>query len=117
MLFKAKPLKAYQLDSLDGEPGMVREFSFDDRKWAIRDLLVLTRNWWPGKKVLETPECMERVSGGESKVFVKLTPDAIKASPKSSEDALITRKYESRLLRHFGRDGYWSHHTEHLTFA
>lgn len=39
---------------------------------------------------------MEHVSGSESRVFVKHTPDAIKTSPESSEDALITRKYENR---------------------
>ena len=35
MLKKAKTLKGYKLDSLDGEMGKVKEFYFDDQHWAI----------------------------------------------------------------------------------
>jgi len=50
MFFNAKPLQACQPENLDGEPGMVCKFSFNDRKWAIRDLLVVARTWRRGKK-------------------------------------------------------------------
>ena len=74
-----------------------------------------TRNWWPGKHVLVSPEWIERVSWSELKVFAKLSREAIKASPEYREEALITRDYESGLFRHYGRDGYWSHDMEQRT--
>jgi len=49
MLDKAKTLKGYKLDSLDGEIGKVNEFYFDDQHWAIRYLVADTvsgRNLW-----------------------------------------------------------------------
>ena len=67
MLSKAKTLKGYKLDSLDGEIGKVKEFYFDDQHWAIRYLIIDTRNWWPGKKVLISPQWIDRVSWDESK--------------------------------------------------
>jgi hypothetical protein len=42
MLNKAKTLKGYKLDSLDGEIGKVKEFYFDDQHWTIRYLVADT---------------------------------------------------------------------------
>lgn len=36
MLIKAKTLKGYKLDSLDGEIGQVNEFYFNDQHWTVR---------------------------------------------------------------------------------
>jgi len=105
----------HHLQALDGELGHVEDFIIDDVTWAIRYLVVDTRNWWPGKKVLVSPEWIERVSWSELKVFVKLSRDAIKESPEYLEDAPISRDYESGLFRHYGSDGYWSQDAERLT--
>jgi hypothetical protein len=103
------------IQAIDGEIGHVEDFIIDDETWAIRYLVVDTRNWWPGKKVLVSPEWIESVSWSDLKVHVKLTRDAIKASPEYTEEALITRDYESGLFRHYGRDGYWAHETARTT--
>ena len=50
---------------------------------------------------------IERVSWPESKVFVDLTCDAIKRSPEYLEESIPTRDYETRLHRHYNREGYW----------
>ena len=44
MLNRAKNLKSYKLDSLDGEFGKVKEFYFDDQHWMIRYLVADTGN-------------------------------------------------------------------------
>jgi sporulation protein YlmC with PRC-barrel domain len=97
----------YQIQALDGEIGHVEDFIIDDETWAIRYLIVGTRNWWPGKKVLVSPQWIERVSWSESKVFVNLSREAIKRSPEYTEASLLTRDYETGLHRHYDRQGYW----------
>jgi len=104
----------HHIQATDGEIGHVADFIIDDETWAIRYLVVDTRNWWPGKKVLVSPQWIERVSWSEMKVFVKLSREAIKASPEYTDDALVTRDYESGLFRHYGSDGYWAHENEHV---
>ena len=79
----------------------------DDEDWAIRYLIVDTRNWWPGKKVLISTQWIERISWEESKVFINLTREAVKGSPEYTEEALITRDYEEELHRHYLRERYW----------
>lgn len=67
--------------SLDGEIGHVDDFIIDDETWTIRYLVVDTRNWLEGKKVLVSPQWIERVSWSESKIHVNLPLDAIKEAP------------------------------------
>jgi hypothetical protein len=54
MLNKAKTLKGYKLDSLDGEIGKVKEFYFDDQHWAIRYLVADIGNWLTGLSLAHT---------------------------------------------------------------
>jgi hypothetical protein len=61
MLNKAKTLKGYKLDSLDGEIGKVKEFYFDDQHWAIRYLVADTGSWLMGRRVLISPYALVAV--------------------------------------------------------
>ena len=100
-------VSGHHIQAADGEIGHVEDFIIDDETWAIRYLVVGTRNWWPGKKVLVSPQWIERVSWSESKVFVNLPRETIKQSPEYTEESLLTRDYETGLHRHYNRRGYW----------
>ena len=81
--------------------------SSGNRCWDKLYLIIDTRNWWPGKKVLVSPQWIERVSWSESKVFVNLARETVKQSPEYTETSLLTRDYETGLHRHYKRQGYW----------
>jgi uncharacterized protein YrrD len=100
-------VSGHHIQALDGEIGHVADFIIDDEMWAIRYLIVDTHNWWPGKKVLVSPQWIERVSWGERKVFVNLDRETIKQSPEYTEESLLTREYEIGLHQHYKRQGYW----------
>lgn len=100
-------VSGHHIQAADGEIGHVEDFVIDDETWAIRYLVVDTVNWWPGKRVLVAARWIERVSWEASKVFVNLSREAIKQAPEFTEEALLTRDYESRLHDHYSRPGYW----------
>jgi hypothetical protein len=100
-------VSGHHIQALDGEIGHVQDFIIDDETWAIRYLVIDTHNWWPGKKVLVSPQWIERVSWGERKVFVNLSRETIKQSPVYTEESLLTRDYEIGLHQHYKRQGYW----------
>jgi hypothetical protein len=97
----------HHLQAVDGEIGHVEDFIIDDVSWAIRYLVVNTKNWWPGKHVLIAPQWIERVSWAEEKVFVNLERELIKGAPAYTPTAL-NREYELQLYRHYGRFKYWA---------
>ena len=106
-LRSTREVTGYNLHALDGEIGHIEDFVVDDETWAIRYLIVGTKNWWPGKKVLVSPQWIERVSWGERKVFVNLSRGTIKQSPEYTDESLLTRDYEIGLHGHYNRKGYW----------
>jgi hypothetical protein len=101
-------VNGYHIQANDGEIGHIEDFIIDDETWAIRYLIIDTKNWWPGKKVLVSPRWIEQVSWEESKVFVNLSRENIKHSPEYTEESLLNRDYETELHRHYNRQGYWS---------
>ena len=100
-------VSGHHIQAADGEIGHVEDFIIDDETWAIRYLIVNTHNWWAGKKVLVSPQWIERVSWGERKVFVNLSRETIRQSPEYTEESLPTRDYETGLHLHYNRLGYW----------
>jgi hypothetical protein len=98
---------SYNIQASDGDIGHVEDFIIDDKAWAIRYLVINTHSWWAGKKVLVSPQWIDRVSWNESKVFVGLTRESIKNSPEYSEQTLLDRDYETLLHEHYRRPLYW----------
>jgi uncharacterized protein YrrD len=106
-LRSTREVTGYHIQAKDGEIGHVDDFIVDDETWAIRYLIVDTKNWWPGKKILVSQRWIERVSWGESKVFVNLSREAVKRSPEYTESSMLDRDYETSLHQHYEREGYW----------
>jgi hypothetical protein len=112
-LRSTEEVTGYYIEATDGEVGHVDGFVIDDEAWAIRYIEVATRNWLPGKKVLVSPEWIERISWTESKVHTGLSVEAIKDAPEYIESRPVTREYENKLYFHYGRPPYWLHNASH----
>lgn len=100
-------VRGYRIQAIDGEIGHVEDFVIEDDSWAIRYVVVDTRNWWPGGNVLVSPQWVTNVDWAERKVFINLTKEAIKSSPAYDKSRLISRDYESALYGHYQKSGYW----------
>jgi sporulation protein YlmC with PRC-barrel domain len=113
-------LAGYHIHGSDGSIGHVQDFIVDDETYAVRYLVVNTRNTWFGKKVLVAPGWASRVSWEERAVYVALSRQAIKNSPMWDPAVPVTRSYEMRLHDYYGRPAYWATadakpvETEHL---
>ena len=105
-LRSANKVTGYDIEATDGEIGHVEDFIIDDETWEIRYMVVDTRNWLPGKKVLIAPRWIDRVSWEDSKVYVSLSREAIKCGPEYHPDDL-NREYEEKLHDHYDRPKYW----------
>lgn len=107
-LRSTQAVAGYHIDAMDGDIGHVARFIVDDASWVIRYLEIATRNWWPGKKVLLAPAWVEGISWEEAKVSVALTRQTIESCPEYIDSEPITRDYEEKLYRHYGRPPYWT---------
>ena len=98
----------YDIQATDESIGHVQDFIFDDQNWAIRYLVVDTRNWWPGgRKVLIGMHWADRIDWATQKVHVRLTREQVMSSPLFEDVSSIHRDYELRLHQNYQREGYW----------
>ena len=98
---------SYRIHTSDGEIGHVADFIVDSEDWAIRYLVVDTRNWLPGKHVIIAPDWIENISWAKNTITVSMTKDSIEDSPEYAPGLPINMEYEARLYDYYGRPKYW----------
>jgi hypothetical protein len=105
-LRSVRHVTGFKLEAADGSIGHVADFLVDDARWDLRYVVVDTRNWLPGKKVLIAPDWIHAVGWEDEKVFVDLTCAAVKASPAYDPAHPPTADYAHRLHDHYERPRY-----------
>ena len=99
-----KEVKSYTIKATDGDIGHVEDFIIDDKTWAIRYVVVDTRDWLPGgKKVLLSMNWVEDVSWTERCLSVSLTVEQVRNSPEFDPEKPVNIEYETRLYDYYGR--------------
>ena len=78
----------YHIEGNDGPIGHVADFVINDETWTIAQLVIDTRNWWPGKQVLVPTARTENIDGPNRTVRVMLSRENIQNSP--SRKGLVT---------------------------
>jgi len=98
----------YSIEATDGSIGEVIDFGWDDQDWTIRYLVVDTRRWLPGKRVVLSPDWVSRVEWGAERVHVDLPKKRIENSPPFDARGAVNREYEEVLYDFYGRPKYWA---------
>jgi hypothetical protein len=111
-LRSAEATLGYHLEATDGAIGHVQEFLVDERTWQIRYLVIDTRNWLPGRKVVIAPAWIESTDWAQRRLLVNLTRDAIKHSPPYEPDLQWNPAYSAELHEHYQRPPYADWETE-----
>ena len=106
-LRSVREVVGYQIAAADGDAGHVEDFIADTKTWTIRYLVVDTRNWLPGRKVLVALPWVDAVKWTDRSVQVGLTKEQIKESPECDPGQPVSRDYEQRLYDYYGRAAYW----------
>jgi hypothetical protein len=109
-LRSVRDFRRYAIHASDGEFGHVDDVLVDPRSWAVRYIVVDTRRWWPGARVVLAPEWVSYVSWVERSVHVDLDRATIRSAPPYQRARLIDRAYEARLRDHYGQPRYRQGH-------
>jgi uncharacterized protein YrrD len=102
-LRSAQEIIGYHIQAHDQELGHVEDFVVDDASWTITDMLVDTRNWWPGKKVLVPHEAIQTVSWIDRTITVDLQPQQIQNAPEFDPESGLTAAYHRRVREYYER--------------
>ena len=107
-LQSSETVTGYDIQAAEESMGHVKDFIFDEASWAIRYLVIDTRNWWlGGKLVLVARHWIDRIDWAARIVRIKLTREQVMNSPAYDDATTIDRNYEQRLCDAHKREGYW----------
>jgi len=101
-LRSATEIEGYHVAAHDGDIGHIDDLLFDDSDWTLRFLVVDTKNWWPGKKVLVAPAWTRGIDWSEEKLHVAAEKETIKQAPEYESGMEIDQKLERRIFQHYG---------------
>jgi sporulation protein YlmC with PRC-barrel domain len=90
MLYSVNDLSGYEISATDGNIGHVRGFYFDPQSWNIHYLVVDTREWLPGRKVLISLVALGKLDARNRLLPISLSKQQIKDGPPVEDDAPIT---------------------------
>jgi PRC-barrel domain len=108
-LRSVREIIGYGIEARDSQVGQVEDFIADDETWTIRYLVVGTRVWLGGRKVLVSPEWITGpIRWADRTVKIIMTGENIKHSPEFDPGAPVNREYESKLYDFYGHLKYWT---------
>lgn len=94
-LQSTQEVSTYHIAATDGLIGYVNDFLVDEATWRIRYLVIDTRNWLLGSKVLLAPHSVSSINWARGQVEVKLSRAAIRQCPEYDSATLISPAYKA----------------------
>jgi hypothetical protein len=101
-LRSTEAVTGYRIHASDGEIGHVDDFLVEDADWSIHYLVVDTKNWWAGKKVLISPRSARVISWTDRLVNLDVTRQQVKDSPPYDATTTVDQAYEKRFHGYYG---------------
>jgi len=92
----------YHIHASDGAIGHVEDFLLGDADWSIRYLVVDTKNWWPGKRVVISPRSARDIDWGHRMVNLKVDRQKVKDSPTYNPSTPVDRAFEDGFHKYYG---------------
>ena len=92
----------YHIHASDGEIGHVEDFLLDDTDWSIHYLVVDTKNWWPGKKVLISSRSAREIDWTDRLINLDVDRQRVKGCPAYDESTTVDGAYDETFLTYYG---------------
>jgi hypothetical protein len=102
-LHSTRAVPGYGMQACDGAIGYVADFIIDDTVWAIRYIVIASRSWWPGRKVLVPARWINSIDCSQSRVTVDAPREVVRCGPAFDQSALADPAYETWLQRTYAR--------------
>lgn len=100
-LRSTKNVTGYKVNATDGEIGNLEDFIIDDRNWKIDFVIIDTGKWFPGKKVIVSPELIDKINWETSTLILRIAVQNVKNSPEYDPNKPISEDDESNLHNYY----------------
>jgi hypothetical protein len=99
MLRQVRDLRGLTIAATDGDIGRAHDLYLDDHRWTVRSLVVDTRPWPAGRRVLISPHSVFRADWPRRRLEVALTKEEIRRRPDIDTDQPVAGRPAVSLRR------------------
>jgi hypothetical protein len=89
-----REVTGYRVEARDGDVGHVADFLLEDVDWSLHYLVIDTKTWWPGKKILISPRSIEATDWQTRTLTLDVDRQQVKDSPAYDGSQEVDRAYE-----------------------
>lgn len=100
-LRSTQAVTGYHIHAKDGEIGHVDDFLFEEADWSIHYLVVDTKNWWPDKAVLVSPQSVSNIDWMDNLVNLNVDRQNVKDAPAYDASVTVDRSYEHKFHKYY----------------
>ena len=97
-LRSAGEVTGYHIEAMNGDIGHVEDFLVDDESWRIERMVIDTRDWLPGKKVVVSPRDIGEVHWPDRVVRVARRREEIENGPEFDQSSLGTEHHGQPII-------------------
>jgi hypothetical protein len=109
MLHDLKDLMGSSVVATDGEMGIIRNFLFDDRSWAIHYVVVQVGTWRQHRDVVLPIVAVEQPDWAKRVFHSRLTKQQVLDSPDVNSEKPVSRQQEIAMREYWGKMAYWAY--------
>lgn len=106
-LRSADEVAGYHIHATDGFVGHVADLLIAPDDWRVRWLVVDTRDFLPGRRVLLSPDWVRSFGWADREVLVDVSRETVREAPPYEPAQGADRDLEDRLYRHYGFPPYY----------
>ena len=90
-LRSAREVIGYYVAATDGDIGHVEDLVIDDATWMLPQLVIDTRNWLPGRKVVIDTSRLRSVDWANRHIVVDMSRRDVESSPETDRSPITAR--------------------------
>ncbi len=106
-LQSVKEAQGYHLQTSDGEVGHIQDFLLQADQWKIRYLVIDTRNWIPGKKVILPVSAVTLFNWEGAQIETGQSSQKIRSAPAFHYSEPVDKQYERMIHQFYNINPYW----------
>lgn len=86
-----KTVIGYHIEAIDGGVGHVEDFLLQEDTWSVHFLVVDTKNWLPGERVLILPKWVREIDWADNLIWLNLDREKVENSLTPDDLARLDR--------------------------
>jgi hypothetical protein len=96
-----KEIKNYYIQTTNASHSTIEDFIVDDSDWSIKYLIINLRNSNNNEFVLITPQLLQQIDYGATKVFSSISQEQLENAPRFNPDKPISIDFEKEVYNYY----------------